>query len=51
MLRILIHHAMSLDTGPLKLQYDPSTGIKRPKTKEIRVWTEAETPLSKGLET
>jgi integrase len=37
-LRILIKHA--IDKGWLK--YDPSTGIKRPKGKEIRVWTDAE---------
>jgi integrase len=43
MLRVLIRHAMSLDVrNPLKLQHDPSTGIKRPKTKEIRAWTDAE---------
>lgn len=44
MLRILIHHAMSLDDrNPLKLRYDPSAGVKRPKTGEIRAWTDAET--------
>lgn len=37
-LRILIRHAM--DKGWLK--HDPSVGIKRPKTKEIRAWTDAE---------
>jgi enterobacteria phage integrase len=37
-LRILIKHA--IDKGWLK--YDPSTGIKRPKGKEIRAWTDAE---------
>jgi enterobacteria phage integrase len=37
-LRILIKHAM--DKGWLK--FDPSTGIKRPKGKEIRAWTDAE---------
>jgi integrase len=43
MLRILIRHAMSLDDGnPSKLHRDPSAGIKRPKTKEIRAWTDAE---------
>jgi integrase len=43
MLRILIRHAMSLDDrNPLKLHRDPSAGIKRPKTKEIRAWTDAE---------
>jgi enterobacteria phage integrase len=44
MLRIVIQHAMSLDNGnPLKLRHDPSAGIKRPKTKELRAWTDAET--------
>jgi enterobacteria phage integrase len=43
MLRILIRHAMSLDdANPLKLRHDPSAGIKRPKTKEFRAWTDAE---------
>jgi len=43
MLRILVRHAMGLDdTNPLKLHRDPSAGIKRPKTKEIRAWTDAE---------
>jgi integrase len=37
-LRILIRHA--IDLGWIK--HDPSTGIKRPKTKEIRAWTDAE---------
>lgn len=37
-LRILIRHAMN--RGQLK--HDPSIGIKRPKTKEIRAWTDAE---------
>ena len=37
-LRILIRHA--IDTGQLK--HDPSLGIKRPKTKEVRAWTDAE---------
>jgi integrase len=37
-LRILIKHA--IDKGWLK--YDPSVGIKRPKGKEIRAWTDAE---------
>jgi integrase len=37
-LRILIKHA--IDKGWLK--YDPSIGIKRPKGKEIRAWTDAE---------
>jgi hypothetical protein len=44
MLRILIRHAMSLDNNnPSKLRYDPSAGIKRPKIKEFRAWTDAET--------
>jgi integrase len=43
MLRVLIRHAMSLeDRNPLKLHHDLSTGIKRPKTKEIRAWTDPE---------
>jgi integrase len=43
MLRILIRHAMSLDNRtPLKLDRDPSGGIKRPRIKEIRAWTDAE---------
>jgi enterobacteria phage integrase len=37
-LRILIRHA--IDLGQLKV--DPSVGIKRAKTKEIRAWTDAE---------
>jgi enterobacteria phage integrase len=37
-LRILIAHA--IDKGWLK--HDPSTGIKRPKGKEIRSWTDTE---------
>lgn len=37
-LRILIKHA--IDKGWLK--YDPSAGIKRPKGKEIRAWTDVE---------
>jgi hypothetical protein len=37
-LRILIAHA--IDKGGLK--HDPSTGIKRPKGKEIRAWTDRE---------
>jgi hypothetical protein len=37
-LRILIRHA--IDIG--MLASDPSAGIKRPKTKEIRAWTDAE---------
>jgi integrase len=37
-LRILIKHGMDKNL----LTYDPSIGIKRPKTKEIRAWTDAE---------
>ena|SRR6476469_6136684 len=34
---------MSLeDRNPLKLNYDPSAGIKRPKTREIRAWSDSE---------
>jgi integrase len=44
MLRILIRHAMGLDDrNPLKLRFDPSIGIKRPKVGQIRAWTDAET--------
>ena len=43
-LRILIRHAKGLsDRNPLKLRYDPTIGIKRPKIGEIRSWTDAET--------
>jgi integrase len=43
MLRVLIRHAMSLDKGnPLKLNFDPSAGIARPKGGEIRAWNDAE---------
>jgi enterobacteria phage integrase len=38
MLRVLIGHA--IDIGWLK--HDPSLGIKRPKTEEIRSWTDGE---------
>lgn len=38
MLRVLIRHAIAI--GALK--HDPSLGIKRPKTREIRAWTDAE---------
>ena len=38
MLRVLIRHA--IDIGWLK--HNPSLGIKRPKTQEIRSWTDAE---------
>jgi integrase len=37
-LRILIKHAIDLGW----LRHDPSFGIKRPKTQEIRAWTDAE---------
>jgi integrase len=37
-LRILIKHAIDKNM----LAHDPSVGIKRPKTKEIRAWTDAE---------
>src|SRR5262249_42508184 len=37
-LRVLIRHA--IDIGWLK--HDPSVGIKRPKSKEIRSWTDSE---------
>ena len=39
-LRILIKYAMGLK--PPWLKSDPSAGIKRPKGKEIRAWTDAE---------
>jgi len=43
-LRILVQHAMTLTKGdPLRLDADPSVGITRPKSKEIRAWTDAET--------
>ena len=38
MLRVLVRHA--IDIGWLK--HDPSLGIRRPKTQEIRSWTDAE---------
>ncbi len=38
MLRVLIHHAIGVGW----LRHDPSIGIKRPKTKRIRSWTEDE---------
>ena len=38
MLRILIRHAIEIGW----LRHDPSLGIKRPKTQEIRSWTDAE---------
>ena len=38
LLRILIRHAIDIGW----LDHDPSLGIKRPKTEEIRSWTEAE---------
>jgi enterobacteria phage integrase len=37
-LRILIGHAISIGW----LKSDPSVGIKRPKTREIRAWTDSE---------
>jgi integrase len=37
-LRILIRHAIAIDW----LTHDPSVGIKRPKSGEIRSWTDAE---------
>jgi integrase len=38
MLRVLIRHAIEIGW----LDHDPSLGIKRPKTREIRSWTDAE---------
>ena len=38
MLRILIRHAIDIGW----IDHDPSLGINRPKTEEIRAWTEAE---------
>ena len=38
MLRVLIRHAIKIGW----LDRDPSTGIKRPKSKETRSWTDAE---------
>jgi enterobacteria phage integrase len=38
MLRVLIRHAIDIGW----LDHDPSLGINRPKTREIRAWTEAE---------
>lgn len=38
MLRVLIRHAIALGW----LKHDPSQGIKRPKSGEIRSWTDAE---------
>ncbi|HML12389.1 MAG TPA: tyrosine-type recombinase/integrase [Xanthobacteraceae bacterium] len=38
MLRVLIRHAIDIGW----LAHDPSLGIKRPKTNEIRSWTDAE---------
>lgn len=40
LLRILIGHAMSMT--PPWLSHDPSKGIKRPKTREIRAWNDVE---------
>jgi integrase len=43
MLRILIAHARTLDRGnPCRLDHDASAGIERPKTKEIRAWSDTE---------
>lgn len=44
MLRVLIKHA--IDIGWLK--HDPSLGIKRPKTEEIRSWTDDEIEIFEG---
>lgn len=38
MLRVLIRHAVDIGW----LAHDPSVGIRRPKTEEIRSWTDAE---------
>lgn len=38
MLRILIRHAIDIGW----INHDPSLGIKRPKMKEIRSWTDTE---------
>jgi enterobacteria phage integrase len=38
MLRVLIRHGIDIGW----LDHDPSLGIKRPKTREIRSWTDAE---------
>jgi integrase len=38
MLRVLIRHAIDIGW----LDHDPSLGINRPRTREIRAWTEAE---------
>jgi len=38
MLRVLIRHAIEIGW----LKHDPSTGIKRPKTNEMRSWTDTE---------
>lgn len=44
MLRILIQHSMGLEKGSnLRLSTNPSAGIVRPKTREFRSWTDAET--------
>jgi integrase len=44
LLRILIRHAIDIGW----LAHDPSLGIKRPKTQEIRSWTNAEIEAFKG---
>jgi enterobacteria phage integrase len=42
-LRVLMKFSMSLDsTNPLHRSRDPSVGIERPKTNEIRSWTDDE---------
>jgi integrase len=38
MLRVLIRHAIEIGW----FKHDPSSGIKRPKTNEVRSWTDAE---------
>jgi enterobacteria phage integrase len=43
-LRILVQHAIGLRW----LKSDPTAGIKRPKTKEIRAWTDAELAAFEG---
>jgi integrase len=43
-LRILIRHAIEKDW----LKHDPSAGIKRPKSKPIRAWTDAEMAAYEG---
>jgi integrase len=43
-LRILIRHAIEKDW----LKFDPSAGIKRPKSKPIRAWTDSEMAAYEG---